>query len=149
MAIDLDGRAWVAPLVVTRQLLKDGNPDASVMGDLVSDADRLETRRLLDGVNVTEEPRVDLPDSSRDVNRIQLDVESRKTSTCTIGIADVQDVVVETNLVDVQNKIDHLGNLLLGGDLPLAWSELSGQSWKTKNCHPVLLRLVDHPITEL
>ena len=43
MAIDLDGRAWVAPLVVTRQLLKDGNPDASVMGDLVSDADRLET----------------------------------------------------------------------------------------------------------
>ena len=67
----------------------------------------------------------------------------------TIGIADVQDLVVEANLVEVQDVIDQLGHLLLCSHLPVTGSEVSFQPWESQDGKAVLLRLVDHPVPEL
>ena len=58
-------------------------------------------------------------------------------------------LVVETDLVDVQNVVDQLRHLLLGCDLPLARCVVPRQPGEAEDGHPVLLRLVDHPVLEL
>lgn len=119
------------------------------MSDLVSDTNVLELGWQLDGVHTPEEPRVDLPESLGDVDGVHPHVQSWNTSPVTIGIPDVQDVEVETDLVQVENVFEKLSDLLLSGNLPLPRGEVAGQPWKAEDGEPILLGPVDHPVTEL
>ena len=102
------------------QLPHDGDPDFCVEGNLVANADSLETGRPLHRVLLAEKAGVEISDTTRSLNGIELNVqEGWARGPAPHRVSHVHHVEAEIDLVDPQHKLKCVPHLPLGGDLPI------------------------------
>ena len=122
----MNRRIRVRSLVVSCELLKNGNSDPGVMGDLVPDTDALHAGRKLDRVGPTEETGVEVSNALGDVDRVQLDIEHGNAGGALLDwIVDEDHDEVEVGAMSLQHMTEKIGNLLLDSILPITLGQVT------------------------
>ena len=116
------------------------------MGVLVADTYALHARGKLDGVGLAEEPGVEIPNSTRNLGRIQPDVEHWNAGDTLLldWVVDVDHDEVEVDAMSLQDMAEKLGDLLLDSILPITLREIAGKTLHTQDGDPVLVSTVQH-----